>query len=206
MTYDYFNPPKGVYAPEKLTLAEVAERASFMAGGQGRYELGEGGRRPSAAMPWTIGDKWPVACDCSGFSAWATGHDRRQFAHGDKLAAKDGELWFDTRTIVKDARRATGNLVYKVVPRTMAVVPGMLLVYSPDDVGLPYGHVGIITAVKDGFVRGSTKVGKEWWRFLEVTDCSTGRGATAIRTRKDARLWSAENRGGYIVRNIHNAT
>ena len=200
MSFDYFGSHPGVYQAVCITRAEVAARAlAATAGLPTRYKLGMGGRNPGATHPAPM-----MACDCSGFSAWATGHDRRQFAPGHRLADKvTGEMWYDTRTIVNDAKART-HLIYAVVMRTEEVVPGMLLVYSPDEANLPYGHVGVITKVKDGFVRGRVKPGEEWWRFLEVTDCSTGRGATAIRTRPNARLWSAEKRGGYIVQNIRN--
>lgn len=200
--FDLFEKRRGVYPALSLTRAEAVSRALSWRDAQVWYELGRGGRNP-AGTPWAPGKRHPDrrTCDCSGFSAWVLGHDRRQYLPpGHPLAGEDGETWFDTTTIVEDALKH--QVLYTLVPKGEAPLPGDLLVYPRNPaLGLRYGHVAVVTRVRDGFKRGARARGREWWRYLSSVDCSTGRGDRAIRERDDAKLWA--DRFGYLVRYLH---
>lgn len=187
----------------RLTRAEVQSRAHRATGQRGYYRLGKGGRDPSQVGPWKPHlDKGKVkgqeipACDCSGGTAWILGYDR-WYDDGT-----DDGVWFDTSEILRDAKRKTGNKLFRTIPYSDRILPGDVLVY-PDApaLGWKQGHVMVVTSILPGFVRGQRTPGKEWWRFVQGVDVSTGRGSSAARYRKHAKLW--EDRGGSFVRYLH---
>ena len=182
----------------KLTRQEAVQRALSQVG-QGRYDLGAGGRNPSNKSPFGAprsarnkdkgGRDW---CDCSGFIAWCLGYDRVQ-----NLGTKE-ELWYSCREIISDSYHDNPKLFsqFKGI-----VNPGDIIVYGPKG-KMKWGHIGIVTKVLPGFVRGS----HDWWKFVEVTHCSTGNGGVAIRT-SNAKLWfdslKKKDSGSYFLTYNH---
>lgn len=112
-----------------ITPEGVRKRALHACGRGTRYKLGAGGMDPKADLPSDNG-----RCDCSGYASFCLGISRYQ---PSTLG------WVETSRIVDDA---TGphRLFRKVTePRV-----GDLIVYG--DSGGHEGHVGVVTAVKDG--------------------------------------------------------
>lgn len=174
------------YPSLSLNRSEVVSRA-LKFDGQGRYELGCGGRNPEAKNPFAKSKKDKPGsnfADCSGFVSWCLGYDRVQ-----DLGLHASERWYSTTEMVADAVGA--NRMFSKLTLTAVVLPGDIIVYPAHD-KYKYGHVGIITSIKPDFVR----LGAKWWDKLWITHCSTG-GQAAIRT-SNAKLWN--NRGGYIIR------
>jgi hypothetical protein len=171
-----------------LTVGEALERAvetcqRVRGGGAGAareltfYKLGTGGRHPDADAPWDHQRQ----CDCSGFVAWVLGYDRLQ----------SDDVWINTDAIL--AGRAG---LFGPVAAAEPVSVGDALVYGSIHVNGERrpGHVGIITEVAAGFVRG----GPEWWRDLRVAHCSPSNsrafGSGHAIAETDARIWRSKGR------------
>ena len=96
------------------------------------YILGKGGFDPSRKMTRT--------CDCSGFVAWAIGIPR-------ELPPGSGN-WLQTTTYWEGGGSAGAGL-FDQIPENFAE-PGDIIVYP--DRGNKQGHMGIVSAVENGYV------------------------------------------------------
>lgn len=178
----------------KLSRRDAVDRALSQVG-KGKYELGTGGRNPANKSPFgksrrgKPGTNW---CDCSGFIAWCLGYDRVQ------NLGLDTEVWYSCAEIISDTYHVNPRLFHRF---TGLVIPGDILVYGPKG-KMKWGHIGIITKVLPGFTRGSD----DWWKYVEVTHCSTGNGGVAVRT-SNAKLWydslKKKNSGSYFLAYNH---
>ncbi len=115
-------------------------RARSAAGRQTRYQLGEGGMNPGAAMPGTPSR----GCDCSGFVCWCFGI-RRQTNH--PLYVRFNSGWINTDAMVHDAQHPTGFFTQLEGPSV-----GCMVVFPSKRPQRAYGHVGLVTAVRNGKV------------------------------------------------------
>jgi hypothetical protein len=175
------------------TRAEAVQRALAWVA-KGAYQLGAGASVEAESPFDAAGNPHPGHADCSGFTAWCTGHARKQRIAGQ------GVLELNTDGVIADARGR--QLVYALVRRTEPVLAGDLIVYGgvydlddDPDRDRP-GHIGIITEVEPDFVRGS----EAWWDDLIVVHCGAHRpGRSAVR-RTDATAWRQR---GFIVRPRH---
>lgn len=191
---------KGLTSFVPMTRAEVVARA-YAQRGLGWYKLGGGAKftAPDAFAP--DGNQYPNSCDCSGLVAYCLRYRRGSY---------------NTDGITRDALHTKNR--FRLIERGEPIVPSDIIVRpGPDENGdgkrdSP-GHVGIVTNVLPGFVRG----GDEWWKFLEVTHCSgrlqntidtlnvdpfspkTGKRYGAVRST-DASVWKSS---GYLVRALH---
>ncbi len=130
----------------KETLAKASgkttlKRALRCIGKGVRYKLGKGGIDPTKPMR----DK----CDCSGFVAWAIGIPR-------ELPPGSGK-WLQTTSYWQGGRPA-GDGLFDGIDEARSE-PGDIIVYP--DRGSRQGHMGIVSAVRDGNV-------------IKVIHCSTG--------------------------------
>ena len=117
--------------------AEFAiERARSAIGAGCKYDLGRGGRKPEAKVPWDSRKR----CDCSGFTAWVLGFDRKT---DEPFYVNHNSGWVNTTAMWVDAEEPVGIFRQIVRPRA-----GALLVYPGK--GRSKGHVGIITKVVEG--------------------------------------------------------
>jgi hypothetical protein len=152
------------------SIDHLLERARTMLGRQTVYWPGAGGQRgdaPSAANPVHVAQAWsdldaqtqaelrPLAqaagidvqdpaavvqaADCSGYVAWALGRARRSVPPAPGI----GE-WLSTDTVYADATHGA-----QLFERLAQAVPGCLVVY-PKPVDEPFGHVGIVSEVRNG--------------------------------------------------------
>lgn len=177
---------------EPIKAGVVVSRALAQRG-LGWYKLGAGARFYAPTSFSKEGNQYEGFCDCSGLVAWAFGYRRGNF---------------NTDGIVNDAIGPKKR--FRIIKRDEPVIASDIIVRpGPDRNGdgnrdSP-GHVGIITGVKPGFVRG----GDNWWDFLDVTHCSgraqntndpkTGKRYGATRTT-NAVIWKS---AGYLVRALH---
>lgn len=124
------------------------------------YELGAGGMHPDVPVPWNLNHK----CDCSGFVSWCLGVSRfskhpfyKQFNGG----------WINTDAIAADMKNPAG-IFYQI----KNPVEGAIMVFpSNKPLGINFGHVGIVTAVRE--------------KEILVTHChagNTGLNGSAIST------------------------
>lgn len=102
-----------------------------------RYKLGAGGMKAMSDTPADASGR----CDCSGFTAWALGMAR---VSKDPFFLRAAGGWMNTDSIVADARDPRGLFTLVTVAR-----PGDLIVFGKGR-GRSYGHVGVVTQVKDG--------------------------------------------------------
>jgi cell wall-associated NlpC family hydrolase len=124
-----------------MTRDQVVARARSAIGKGIVYELGSGGRDPWAPMPSGAG----LACDCSGFAAWALGVDR--YLRNDELPDAPDYEWFETSNIVRDSREP-GGIVSEVFWQD--ALPGDMLVWGDSrgsDGRKHQGHVGIVASL-----------------------------------------------------------
>lgn len=103
------------------------------------YQLGAGGRNPTAATPADGAGK----LDCSGFVAWCLGMPRLT---DDPFYLDFAGGWMNTDGIVADTKDARG--LFNKVPDGHAK-PADLLVFGKGP-GRSYGHVGIVSRVIHG--------------------------------------------------------
>ena len=144
-----------VLAATEATLPSVSDmiaRAKSAVGNLTKYQLGEGGARPAAQLPGQAAK----GCDCSGYVCWCLGI-ARQTDHNLYVHFNGG--WINTDAIVHDATSSTG-FFYKIESPKV----GAIIVYPSKKPNRKYGHVGIVTEVKQG------KVSK-------VIHCSSGNHA-----------------------------
>lgn len=107
-----------------------------------------------------------MLCDCSGFTAWACGLDRRQKLVTPSTETTGGDYWLSTDGVLRDARHT--RRWFDLVP-SVDVAPGDLVVY-PDyrHRGLMrHGHIGVVVGVPPGWK-------KERVIDLRVIHCSKG--------------------------------
>ncbi len=169
-----------------LSLAQVAERARYLAGPKcvtGYYLLKDhnGGKDPTAADPF---DRWRkpgskqvnITSDCIGGAAWCGGFDRYQperFAHLYKG-------WCNTDSILLDARGPA-----KCFEEIDRPTPGCFVVCRSGSPGHKVGHIGTVVSVPAEW--DATK--RECWEAIGVVDvASTGAGKRA-NTLRTARGW-----------------
>jgi CHAP domain len=88
----------------------------------------------------SMADLPTLACDCTGYVAWALGMAR----HPVTLAGKD-DAWFYTNDIHADARGPQQSFRRLQAPKV-----GAMLVYPGAEAVGKVGHIGIITEVQDG--------------------------------------------------------
>jgi hypothetical protein len=120
------------------SVAGMIARARSAVGRRTKYQLGEGGTRPAAVMPGPPSR----GCDCSGYVCWCLGMSR-QTDHNLYVRFNGG--WINTDAIVHDAGENTG-FFYKIkLPKI-----GAIIVYPSKRPSRKYGHVGIVTEVKQG--------------------------------------------------------
>ncbi len=126
------------FVPEKV--AQFISRARSASGYKTIYKLGAGGMNPASTRPVSPGNK----CDCSGFVCWALGISR-QTTH--PLYRKFNGGWINTDGIVHDAKNPTGY--FSQLDKAKI---GCIIVFPGGRVNgiTKIGHVGIVTAVKDG--------------------------------------------------------
>jgi hypothetical protein len=141
-----------VLAATEVALPSVADmiaRARSAVGRRTKYQLGEGGTRPAAELPGA-----PLkGCDCSGYVCWCLGIAR----HTDhNLYAHFNGGWINTDAIVHDACAHSG-FFYKIESPKV----GAIIVYPSQRPSRKYGHVGIVTEVKQG-------------KMSKVIHCSSG--------------------------------
>ncbi|WP_276482658.1 LysM peptidoglycan-binding domain-containing protein [Paraflavitalea pollutisoli] len=133
-----------------------------------RYKLGEGGMKPTAAMPDSNGK-----CDCSGFVCWVLGVSRKT-TH--PFYQKHGG-WIFTDSMEADVKSSSGIFEGLNTPE-----PGCIVVFGA---GNAIGHVGLVSEVANG-------------KMKKVIHCSSGNDANfrdsiqetgpAVFNRADA-LW-----------------
>lgn len=138
-------------------VADLIARARSAVGNGTKYQLGEGGTRPAAELP-SVPSR---GCDCSGYVCWCLGITRQT---GHNLYVRFNGGWINTDAIVHDANKETG-FFYKIESPKV----GAIIVYPSRRPGRSYGHVGIVTEVRQN------KVSK-------VIHCSSGNYAN----RRDA--------------------
>lgn len=119
----------------------LLERARSAIGRHTRYQLGEGGMSPTAAMPGTPSK----GCDCSGFVCWCLGISRKT---NHPLYLRFNSGWVNTDAIIHDAQHPTGYFTRLDGPRV-----GSIVVYPSKRPQRPYGHVGLVTSVRGGKAR-----------------------------------------------------
>jgi cell wall-associated NlpC family hydrolase len=97
-----------------------------------RYLMGAGGRDATAEWPWDESS----ALDCTGFLAWALGHNRE--LKPDEYPEFPGR-WIESTAIVKDAKNKM--ILFQQIPMEI-VLPGDVLAYG--DHKTRSGHVGLV--------------------------------------------------------------
>lgn len=163
----------------ETTRAQAVTNALRWVGRESRYRLG-GGADVDKPNPFAKDG----TCDCSGFTAHVTGHNRIQRIGGRRVS-------YYTDNIIRDAEgpqhmyeRAPGDDVLGCI----IVKPGVYV----GGARVRPGHVGIIVAVLPGFVRG----GDRWWEHLVVAHCTPNRGRKNSVVESDAKAWRKK---GYIL-------
>ena len=121
-------------------VAQFLEKARSASGHQIKYQLGEGGMTPNAILP---GNR-SRGCDCSGYVCWCI-RLGRQTNH--VLYTRFNGGWINTDAIVHDANSTTGFFTRLDKPKI-----GGIIVYPSKRPSIRYGHVGIITGVRNNMV------------------------------------------------------
>jgi hypothetical protein len=154
-----------------LSRADRVSRALSQVGVRMQYHLGHGGRDPLAADPFDREDphfgyvdpathrnlELPT-CDCSGFTAWASGVDRFQPGHLEGLDydGDSGGTWFNCAAIVQDAQHGGPHHLWRALAPDEQVLPGDLAVMGPRP-GHPWGHATMFVELLPGF-----QAAREW--------------------------------------------
>ncbi len=125
--------------PESSKVDALLARARSVIGKNIRYQLGKGGMNPNSELPASSN----AGCDCSGFVCWCLGISRKT----DHNLYRNNGGWINTDSIVHDAERATGFFFRIPQPKI-----GALIVYPSKKPERGFGHVGIVTELKNGFV------------------------------------------------------
>lgn len=123
-----------------MKASELVTRARSVIAKGCHYKLGHGGFDPTRTYPW---DEEHL-CDCSGFSSWALGRNRKNSS--PRYVNYNGG-WFETTAMFKDA--TLWHDYFIEVPEAEAR-PGDLYLYGDRENaagGKTQGHVGIITEV-----------------------------------------------------------
>jgi cell wall-associated NlpC family hydrolase len=123
-----------------MTVTELLQRARSAIGHKVKYRLGAGGIDPNSPTPASIDN----ACDCSGFVYWCLGISRKT---DHPLYVRFNGGWINTDAIVHDANQPTGLFFPLDEPKV-----GCLWVFPSRRPKRPYGHVGIVSAVRNGKV------------------------------------------------------
>jgi len=129
-----------------MTVNELLKRARSALGKKVKYRLGAGGIDPKSPTPASVDN----ACDCSGFVCWCLGISRKT---DHPLYVRFNGGWINTDAIVHDANQPTGFFRKIDEPKV-----GCLIVFPSKKPRRPYGHVGIVTEVKEGKVTKSSTV------------------------------------------------
>lgn len=116
-----------------MNVDELLARARSAIDGNCRYELGKGGRSHELPHPWDSRRR----CDCSGFTSWALGLNRRT---DEPFYVRFNEGWINTDAMWVDAVEPVGIFRQLSQPK-----PGCIAVY-PGNRRRP-GHCGIISTV-----------------------------------------------------------
>lgn len=172
-------PPSGLRI--RLTTPQQAvERALDWVDRPSTYRLGGG-----ASIDYDTPFSADGTCDCSGFTAHVTGHNRIQRIAGRRVS-------FYTDNMIRDA---TGILnMYELLPPSASPLGAVIVkpgVYVAGRRVRP-GHCGIVTGVMRGFRRSSD----DWWRHLLVAHCTPNRGSESAVRLNDARAWRSK---GYLL-------
>ncbi len=123
-----------------LTVTNMLTRARSAVGKNTRYQLGHGGTHPSAILPGVPSQ----GCDCSGYVCWCLGISR-QTSHN--LYRRFNGGWINTDAIIHDASKDTG-FFYKIPSPQV----GAIIVFPSRRPHRSYGHVGIVTEVRNNNV------------------------------------------------------
>ncbi|MEJ7612142.1 CHAP domain-containing protein [Candidatus Fervidibacteria bacterium JGI MDM2 SSWTFF-3-K9] len=132
-----------------MTVNELLKRARSALGKKVKYRLGAGGIDPKSPTPASVDN----ACDCSGFVCWCLGISRKT---DHPLYVRFNGGWINTDAIVHDANSPTG--FFRKIPEPKV---GCLIVFPSKKPRRPYGHVGIVTEVREG-------------KVTKVIHCSSG--------------------------------
>jgi LysM repeat protein len=136
-------PPKPIIVHDGSFWVARAKSAINQAIG---YKLGHGGMHPDHNLPTKTG-----LCDCSGFTAWVFGVKRET----DIPFYHRFNGWINTDSMVADIQSSVGIFESIDIPE-----PGCIVVYGRQRRGT-YGHVGIVSEVKNG-------------AMVKVIHCSSG--------------------------------
>jgi cell wall-associated NlpC family hydrolase len=132
-----------------MKVDELLKRARSALGKKVKYRLGAGGIDPNSPTPASVDN----ACDCSGFVCWCLGISRKT---DHPLYVRFNGGWINTDAIVHDANQPTGFFRKIDEPKV-----GCLVVFPSKKPRRPYGHVGIVTEVREG-------------KVTKVIHCSSG--------------------------------
>ena len=164
----------------RATTREQSVRNFLEWVGKGTYQMG-GGADVFADSP--IARRGQV--DCSGLTAWCTGHNRSQPSVPES---------YNTDGMIRDALGP--RRLYRLVHTDETVLPGDLIVKGgifENGKRIHAGHTGGIVEVDDQFVRGQDG----WHRHLTIVHSTgpNGRNPSIIKTA--AASWKSR---GYIIR------
>ena len=168
-----------------MTAEALIKRARSDLGKRTRHKLGAGGYGNDKPAPGGGGGHDKDQCDCSGFVCWALNISRLTRNEYYRLVQKTD--WISTGRMYADCGDTAGLFRVSDQPKL-----GCIIVY-PDGVLGPgtQGHVGLVTAVKNGAVKG-------------IIHCSNGsfvRTGDAINESLDA-TWArmlSKSRFGWFV-------
>jgi len=136
-------PPKPIEIHEGSHWVERAKTAINQPIG---YKLTHGGMHPEHHLPSKTG-----LCDCSGFTAWVFKIKRLT----EVPFYTKHQKWINTDSMVADIQSPAGIFESLDIPEE-----GCIVVYGKQKKG-SFGHVGIVSKVKDG-------------QMLKVIHCSLG--------------------------------
>lgn len=157
--------------PKLRTVTDRIAKAWFWSTQKAKYILGEGGREPTNATPFTPDKKGTLGSDCVGWVLWCLGIDRYQ----PKLFTYyDG--WMNTDSIIDDAKSGVGGKLWKLLKRPEV---GSLIIFPSLRSGgkmTRMGHVGLVVEVPaewpDDFMSWSPKERTSLLKLVKVIDCN----------------------------------
>lgn len=136
--------PEGAKFTAPTPTSKLVTRARAVVGSNIAYKLGEGGMRPTLALPSDNG-----LCDCSGFVCWVLGLSRKTTIPYYKIFGG----WIYTDSMEADVNATAG-----IFDRLSKPEPGCIVVYGAKE---KIGHVGLVSEVADG-------------KMIKVIHCSSG--------------------------------
>lgn len=159
--------------------AEVVERARAAIRMNIGYHLGAGGKSPRSGSPAeavaVARGRLEPRCDCSGLTCWCWGISRQT---KDPFHLQRSGGWIFTDSMAADARDPRG--IFDLVPEGHAR-PSDGIVFPSKRPTLRYGHVGIVSQVRNG-------------RPVRVIHCSPRNGPNAIAETDCSVFWEHDAR------------